>query len=129
MQIGPFGILIDAGSVGVETGTFSYIELRAESALRTGPAKTRPLHWGDTLTFPELPADTETVLVELTSFSGEHMALEGGGHTAFYSLSFNAASKVATLTASSIEDALRHCLVGPVEASHSARASRKVRPR
>jgi hypothetical protein len=54
-----------------------------------------------------MPADTETILFELKPFSGETLQFEGAGSNRFVKVDFNAASKVATVRAFSVEHALR----------------------
>ena len=102
------GTVLDHGSVGVEQGTFSYTETRESTTLENGTTKLpRALLWGDSLTISDLPADTETILFELKPFTGETLDLEGAGSNRFMRLEYNAASKVATVTALGIEQALR----------------------
>jgi hypothetical protein len=104
---GPFGVVIDAGSVGVEKGGFSYVESRPMNNLQDGDLTEGTLKWGDSLTFSNLPQDTETVVVTLKPFTGQTLSMEGAGANRFLTLSFNAASKIVTMVARSVEDALR----------------------
>jgi hypothetical protein len=97
----------NAGNQGVEKGTFSYVEVREGTTLQNGDTKKLTLRWGDSLTVADLPTDTETVLFELLPFTGQTLDLEGAGGNRFVRLDFNAASKVATVTARGVEEALR----------------------
>lgn len=101
------GAVVDQGQQGVEQGTFSFVETREGTALENGDPKTKDLQWGDSLTVSDLPADTETILFELKPFTGETLALEGAGSNRFARVDFNAASKVTTVTALPVEQALR----------------------
>jgi hypothetical protein len=76
---GPGGIVLDHGSEGVEQGTFSYTETREVPALENAASKTLPIRWGDSVTVPDLPADTETVIFDLHPFTGQNLSLEGAG--------------------------------------------------
>lgn len=99
--------MFDAGQQGVEQGNFTYQETREGTSLQNGEAKTIVLRWGDSINVSDLPADTETVLVELIPFTGQTLDLEGTGNNRFMVLQFNAASKVANVAARGIEEALR----------------------
>ena len=101
------GQVVDQGQQGVEQGTFSFLETREGTTLENGNPETKDLQWGDSLTVSNLPADTETILFELKPFTGETLALEGVGTNRFAKVDFNASSKVATVTALSVEQALR----------------------
>lgn len=101
------GVEVDAGSVGVEKGYFVWTETRSLSVQQNDPPKTLTLHWSDTLAISDLPSDTQTVLLELKPFTGQTLDLEGSGENRFLKLDFNASSKVATITASNVEKALR----------------------
>jgi hypothetical protein len=101
------GQTVDAGSEGVEQGHFTYTEVRDGTSLQNGDPIKKMLRWGDSLTVADLPADTETILFELKPFSGETLQFEGAGSNRFVKVDFNSASKVATVTAFSIEHALR----------------------
>ena len=105
---GPFGVVIDAGQIGVEQGTFTYTEVRSGTSLKNGtPRKPQSLQWGGSITISELPAETETVIVDLMPFTGQSLSVEGDGNIPFLRLTFNASSKVATVTAKGIEESLR----------------------
>jgi hypothetical protein len=101
------GQTIDAGSQGVVKGTFSYTEVRQGSELQNGPPQSLTLAWDDSRTVSDLPSDTETVLFELKPFTGQTLDLDGAGANRFARFDFNASAKVATITATSIEQALR----------------------
>jgi hypothetical protein len=98
--------MFDAGKQGVEHGTFSYIQTREGTTLQNGDTKTMSLNWGDSRTFSDLPADTDTVICELKPFTGQTLDLEGAGSNRFIRLDFNPASKTATVTARRIEESL-----------------------
>jgi hypothetical protein len=106
-KTGPFGVVIDAGNQGVEQGTFSYTQTREGTTLRDGESKTLALRWGDSLTVSDLPADTETVICRLNPFTGQQLDVEGTGGNRFLQLDFNSISKVVTIRAKAIEEALR----------------------
>jgi hypothetical protein len=99
--------MVDAGQQGVEQGGFSYIETQDGTSLQNADPKSLVLKWGDSINVSDLPADTETVLIELIPFTGQTLDLEGTGNNRFMVLQFNAASKVATISARGIEEALR----------------------
>jgi hypothetical protein len=101
------GIVVDQGSIGVEKGYFTFTESRPIETLQNGDEQTAILHWGDALTFSNLPNDTETVLVELTPFTGQSLSFEGAGRNRFMNIAFSQATRVATLTARGIEEVLR----------------------
>ena len=101
------GQVVDQGQQGVEQGTFSYTEVREGTTLENGNPETKDLKWGDSITISDLPVDTQTILFELKPFTGETLALEGAGVNRFAKVDFNASSKVATVMARSVEQALR----------------------
>jgi hypothetical protein len=102
------GVTVDAGDKGVEAGRYSFTETRDSNELQNANPIKKTIRWGDSLTLADLPADTETILFELKPFSGEILQLEGAGSNRFVKVDFNAASKVATVTAFSLEHALRN---------------------
>lgn len=101
------GQVVDAGSQGVEQGHFTFTEVKDSTALQNADPIKKQIRWGDSLTVADMPADTETILFELKPFSGETLQFEGAGTNRFVKVDFNAASKVATVTAFSVEHALR----------------------
>ena len=104
---GPFGVVVNQGNQGVQSGNFTYTETRAGTKLTDASSSVKYLHWGDALTISDLPTDTKTVLVELSAFSGETLSLQGDGTNRFLKLGFDAASKIATITARVIDQVLR----------------------
>ena len=106
-KTGPLGVVLDAGKQGVEKGTFSFDQVRETTTLQDGGKKILAIRWGDSLVVSDLPQDTETVLFELLPFTGQRLDLEGSGSNKFIRLDFNSSSKVATVTAYGVEQALR----------------------
>jgi len=100
------GATVDAGQVGVEEGWFTWNERKDDYALQNDPPKTLSLRWGESVAVPDLPADTQTVLFELMPFTGQTLDMEGSGSNRFARLDFNGVSKVATVTAREVEQAL-----------------------
>jgi len=105
--VGPFGVVIDAGSIGVEKGYFRYTESREVTALQDSEAKSGVLTWGDAQTVADLPADTETIVFQMAAFNGQQVAFDGAGTSPYVTVEFNAAAKIATVSAKGIEEALR----------------------
>jgi hypothetical protein len=99
--------VFDAGSKGVIQGSFSYTETKSDTGLQNGDPMTRPIQWGESFAISTLPTDTETVIVELRPFTGVPLAVDADGNNQFLHVSFNSASKVATIAARGIEEALR----------------------
>ena len=106
-KIEHFGVVVDAGNVGVEKGYFVWTETRHLRVQQNDPGKISTLRWGDTVAISDLPPDTQTVLLELKPFTGQTLDLEGSGANRFVKLEFNGSSKVAIITANDIEHALR----------------------
>lgn len=105
--VGPFGVVIDAGSVGVEQGTFSFRQTRASSTLKNGDKILGALNWGQAVTLNNLPGDMETVVVVLKFFNGETLSVDGSGDSSFATVSLNSSSKILTITPKRVDDALR----------------------
>jgi hypothetical protein len=55
----------DAGSKGVIQGNFTYTETKSDTALQNGEPISRSIQWSESFAISTLPADTETVIVEL----------------------------------------------------------------
>jgi hypothetical protein len=102
-----FGKVIDAGSVGVEQGTFSFAESRQRTELTDGTPLTGTIKWANTESRTDLPGDTETAVVKIKLFDGQTVATDGSGETTFASIGFNPASKLVTISPKRIDDAFR----------------------
>jgi hypothetical protein len=99
--------MFNAGQQGVESGSFTFDEFRDGTALQNGEAQTMRLKWGDSLTLSTLPADTDTILFEIKPFTGQTLAMDGSGTNRFVRVDYNPSSKVVTVSAQGIEQAMR----------------------